>query len=183
MSTRTPRPAAFRAVRTLVTQEAVTAIWTPHRLHSHQDCSAKDAAARMPAEIVAKQASKPARSVSRAVAYNRARVFDAVQAIRETPPFVPFGATFQPVKIAVVDSGFAPFTHADFQSAGINIVHVAYKGAAPALQDVIGGHVQMMFATAASVIGLIRHWKLRSRIRQLEAKLQAAERPTIPPQV
>ena len=35
----------------------------------------------------------------------------------------------------------------------------------------------------ASVIGLIRHWKLRSRIRQLEAKLEAAERPTIPPQV
>ena len=35
----------------------------------------------------------------------------------------------------------------------------------------------------ASVIGLIRHWKLRSRIRQLEAKLQASERPTIPPQV
>jgi len=35
----------------------------------------------------------------------------------------------------------------------------------------------------ASVIGLIRHWKLRSRIRQLEAKLQALERPTIPPQV
>jgi uncharacterized integral membrane protein len=35
----------------------------------------------------------------------------------------------------------------------------------------------------ASVIGLIRHWKLRSRIRQLEAKLQAAERPTIPPQL
>ena len=35
----------------------------------------------------------------------------------------------------------------------------------------------------ASMIGLIRHWKLRSRIRQLEAKLQAAERPTVPPQV
>ena len=35
----------------------------------------------------------------------------------------------------------------------------------------------------ASVIGLIRHWKLRSRIRQLEAKLQAAERQSIPPQV
>lgn len=35
----------------------------------------------------------------------------------------------------------------------------------------------------ASVIGLIRHWKLRSRIRQLEARLQAAERPIVPPQV
>jgi uncharacterized integral membrane protein len=35
----------------------------------------------------------------------------------------------------------------------------------------------------ASVIGLIRHWKLRSRIRQLEARVQAAERPTAPPQV
>jgi tripartite-type tricarboxylate transporter receptor subunit TctC len=46
--------------------------------------------------------------------------------------------------------------------AKINIVHVAYKGAAPALQDVIGGHVQMMFATAASVIGLIKDGKVRA---------------------
>jgi tripartite-type tricarboxylate transporter receptor subunit TctC len=46
--------------------------------------------------------------------------------------------------------------------AKINIVHVAYKGAAPALQDVIAGHVQMMFATAASVVGLIRNQKVRA---------------------
>jgi len=45
--------------------------------------------------------------------------------------------------------------------AKIDIVHVAYKGAAPALQDVIAGHVQMMFATAASVVGLIRDGKVR----------------------
>jgi tripartite-type tricarboxylate transporter receptor subunit TctC len=46
--------------------------------------------------------------------------------------------------------------------AKVNIVHVAYKGAAPALQDVIAGHVQMMFATAASVIGLIKNNKVRA---------------------
>jgi tripartite-type tricarboxylate transporter receptor subunit TctC len=46
-------------------------------------------------------------------------------------------------------------------AANINIVHVAYKGAAPALQDVVAGHVQMMFATTASVIGLIRIGKVR----------------------
>ena len=46
--------------------------------------------------------------------------------------------------------------------AKINIVHVAYKGAAPALQDVIAGHVQMMFATAASVVGLIKDGKVRA---------------------
>jgi tripartite-type tricarboxylate transporter receptor subunit TctC len=46
--------------------------------------------------------------------------------------------------------------------AKINIVHVAYKGAAPALQDVLAGHVQMMFATAASVIGLIKQGKVRA---------------------
>src|SRR5712691_9784189 len=45
--------------------------------------------------------------------------------------------------------------------ARIDIVHVAYKGAVPALQDVIAGHVQMMFATAASVVGLIRDGKVR----------------------
>jgi tripartite-type tricarboxylate transporter receptor subunit TctC len=45
--------------------------------------------------------------------------------------------------------------------AKIDIVHIAYKGAAPALQDVVAGHVQMMFATAASVAGLIRDRKVR----------------------
>src|ERR1700730_17039509 len=45
--------------------------------------------------------------------------------------------------------------------ANIDIVHVPYKGAAPALQDVIAGHVQMMFATASSVVPHIRDGKVR----------------------
>jgi tripartite-type tricarboxylate transporter receptor subunit TctC len=46
--------------------------------------------------------------------------------------------------------------------AHVNIVHVPYKGAAPALQDVMAGHVQMMFATSASVIGLIKSGRVRA---------------------
>jgi tripartite-type tricarboxylate transporter receptor subunit TctC len=46
--------------------------------------------------------------------------------------------------------------------ARIELVHVPYKGAAPALQDVIAGHVQMMFATASSVVPHIRDGKVRA---------------------
>jgi tripartite-type tricarboxylate transporter receptor subunit TctC len=45
--------------------------------------------------------------------------------------------------------------------ADVDIVHVAYKGAAPALQDLIAGQVQMMFATAASVAGFIKAGTVR----------------------
>jgi tripartite-type tricarboxylate transporter receptor subunit TctC len=46
--------------------------------------------------------------------------------------------------------------------AKVEIVHVPYKGAAPALTDVIAGHVQMMFATAASVVPHIRSGRVRA---------------------
>ncbi len=46
--------------------------------------------------------------------------------------------------------------------AKVDIIHVPYKGAAPALQDVIAGHVQMMFATASSVVPHIRDGKVRA---------------------
>src|SRR3954469_23643323 len=47
-------------------------------------------------------------------------------------------------------------------AAKVDIVHVPYKGAAPALQDIIAGHVDMMFATAASVVAHIRDGQVRA---------------------
>jgi tripartite-type tricarboxylate transporter receptor subunit TctC len=46
-------------------------------------------------------------------------------------------------------------------TARIDIVHIAYKGAGPAIADLMGGHVQAMFATVPSVIGATRAGKLR----------------------
>ncbi len=75
-------------------------------------------------------------------------------------------AQTQPGKINFASSGYGAAAHLAgelFKSeAKIDIVHVPYKGAAPALQDVIAGHDQMMFATAASVIGHIEGGRVRA---------------------
>ena len=46
-------------------------------------------------------------------------------------------------------------------NAGLEIVHIAYKGAGPAVADLIGGHVHAMFATVPSIIGGHRAGKIR----------------------
>ena len=46
--------------------------------------------------------------------------------------------------------------------AGINMVHVPYRGSAPAVTDLIGGQVQVAFATMPSSIEYIRTGKLRA---------------------
>src|SRR4051812_30971151 len=45
---------------------------------------------------------------------------------------------------------------------GTDMVHVPYKGAQPALTDVIAGQAQLMFATSASVIPYIKAGRLRA---------------------
>jgi tripartite-type tricarboxylate transporter receptor subunit TctC len=47
-------------------------------------------------------------------------------------------------------------------TAGINIVHVAYRGEAPAINDLLGGQVPMMFANLSAVIGQVRGGALRA---------------------
>ena len=46
--------------------------------------------------------------------------------------------------------------------AGIKINHVPYRGSGPALNDLLGGHVTMMFATLPSAIGIVRGGKVRA---------------------
>ncbi len=46
-------------------------------------------------------------------------------------------------------------------ATGVNITHVPYKSATPALNDLLGGHIDMMFASPISLAGPIKAGRLR----------------------
>jgi tripartite-type tricarboxylate transporter receptor subunit TctC len=46
--------------------------------------------------------------------------------------------------------------------AGVTLTQVPYKGNAPALTDLLGGHVDMMFSPLPAAIGLVRDGKVRA---------------------
>jgi tripartite-type tricarboxylate transporter receptor subunit TctC len=70
-----------------------------------------------------------------------------------------------PGKLNFGSSGTGSFTHLAGemfkQMAGIEMTHVAYKGAAPALTDVISGNIQLMFESMSLVLPPIRSGMLR----------------------
>lgn len=47
-------------------------------------------------------------------------------------------------------------------TAGIKITHVPYKGIAPALTDLMGGHVQLVLTSLPSVLGQVKSGRVRS---------------------
>ena len=66
--------------------------------------------------------------------------------------------------------------------AGTKLTHVPYKGAGPALTDVIGGQVDVMFATASAVGSLVDSGKLRALAVTTPARSttpQLAKLPTV----
>ena len=48
------------------------------------------------------------------------------------------------------------------KAAGIDLNHVPYKGSPPALQDVMGGHVALMFDGPAPSIPMIKGGKIKA---------------------
>jgi tripartite-type tricarboxylate transporter receptor subunit TctC len=66
------------------------------------------------------------------------------------------------------------------RSAGINMVHVPYKGTGPAVLGVLGGQVSLMFASVPSVIQHVRAAKLNAlAVTSAQRSPAAPELPTV----
>jgi tripartite-type tricarboxylate transporter receptor subunit TctC len=66
------------------------------------------------------------------------------------------------------------------QRAGIEMLHVPYKGSAPAVQDLLGGQVQVMFDNLPTVLPLIRAGQLRAlAVTSAQRSPELSDTPTI----
>ena len=64
--------------------------------------------------------------------------------------------------------------------AGIKLAHVPYRGEAPAINDLIGGQIPLMFANLSAVIGNIRAGQLRAlAVTSAQRAPAAPEIPTV----
>jgi tripartite-type tricarboxylate transporter receptor subunit TctC len=75
-------------------------------------------------------------------------------------------AKAEPGKLVFASTGYGGMPHMAMEllelTAGIQLVHAPYPGAAPAVNDMLGGHVQMMFADVPVLLGSIQAGKLRA---------------------
>ena len=74
-------------------------------------------------------------------------------------------ARHRPGALNVASQGIGTVSHLEAvmlqQMAGIQMVHVPYRGSAPAVLDLLAGRVQVMFDSVASTLPYIRAEKLR----------------------
>ena len=81
------------------------------------------------------------------------------------PEFIAY-AKSKPGKTTMASAGTGTPSHVTGElfkmMAGVNLVHVPYRGGGPALTDLLSGQVQVMFATMPSSIEYIRAGKLRA---------------------
>jgi len=102
----------------------------------------------------------PAHSVSELIAYGKAN----------------------PGKLNFASSGSGTSIHLSGElfkvSTGVQMTHIPYKGSAPALQDLIGGQVQLMFDNLPSALPQIKGGKLRALA--VTSTTRAAVLPDVP---
>jgi tripartite-type tricarboxylate transporter receptor subunit TctC len=84
---------------------------------------------------------------------------------RTVPEFIAY-AKANPGKINMASGGNGSGAHVSGElfklQTGVEMQHVPYRGSAPALTDLLGGQMQVMFADMPSAIGHIRSGTLRA---------------------
>jgi len=98
--------------------------------------------------------------------------------VKTVPEFIAY-AKANPGKVNMGSGGNGAPDHVSGElfkmMAGVNLLHVPYRGVAPALVDLLGGQVQVIFATMPAVIEQIKAGKLRAL-----AVTTAARSPALP---
>lgn len=93
-------------------------------------------------------------------------------------------AKANPGKIAFGSSGIGAAAHLTTellkQTAGIDMLHVPYKGTAPALQDLMAGQIQVLVDTPSSMMPHVRGGKIRGLAMFANKRVPGADEvPTI----
>jgi tripartite-type tricarboxylate transporter receptor subunit TctC len=102
---------------------------------------------------------------------------------KTVPEFIAF-AKANPGKINFGSAGTGSVAHMAPElfkvMANVDMVHVPYRGLAPALNDLLGGQVQAVFSTMPPAVGHIKAGKLRALAVTSKARYQALpDLPTI----
>jgi tripartite-type tricarboxylate transporter receptor subunit TctC len=75
-------------------------------------------------------------------------------------------AKAKPGAVNYASTGTGGITHLVMEyfklTAGVNLTHIPYKGTGPAVTDLLGGQIQVMFAASAPVMPHVRSGKLRA---------------------
>ena len=82
-------------------------------------------------------------------------IAELIALAKKTPGKLDFASTGSGSSVHLAAELFASM-------AGVKLTHVPYRGTAPALTDLLGGHVRIMFATMPSALGLVRDGKVRA---------------------
>ena len=137
-------------------------------------------------------------SLYRKMGYDVLRDFQAITALASTPlvlvvhPSLPVRSTGDLVALARAKSGSINYASGGNGSAAhmaaelfktmaaVNLVHVPYKGTAPALTDLVGGHVSVGFYTVSAIGEHVKNGRLKAlAVTALQRSPAVPDLPTV----
>jgi tripartite-type tricarboxylate transporter receptor subunit TctC len=100
---------------------------------------------------------------------------------KTVPEFIAYAKT-KPGKISFASPGIGTTSHLAGElfkiTAGVDMVHVPYRGSAPALTDLLGGQVQVLFSPPVGLVEYITTGKIRALAVTTAARSEAL--PEVP---